>query len=142
MKPVVTAAQIAAQAYAQSTVQPKRGPVVGQPRFNLDVQKTGDESTSSFRRIRRDTEAFKIEISAEALAASERDAASARSHVSPDARVDEIEAVEKTNALSAFQAIEAASNGVGRREAPFAETRVTREPEPIRRPGFLLDIKV
>ncbi|MEQ9519182.1 MAG: hypothetical protein RLN89_07055 [Parvibaculum sp.] len=147
MKPVVSTAQIAAQAYAQSTVQPKpRGPTVGQPRFHVDPQKASENGPTSFRRIQRETDAFKIEISAEALAASEREAGGQRVRLQLDARgdtrVDDVEAAEKADALVAFRAVDPVSGGVGRREAPFAQGRVTKEPEPVRRPGSLLDITV
>lgn len=147
MKPVVSAAQIAAQAYAQSTVQPKpRGPGVAQPRFNVDAQKingdTNADTAGSFRRIRRETEAFKIEISAAALAASEREAGQRRARVERD---ETVEQTEEAAALVTFQAVDGVSGvagGVGRREVPFAHEGRSVEPEPVRRPGSLLDITI
>jgi hypothetical protein len=143
MKPVVSAAQIAAQAYAQRTSVPPRA--TPQPGFSVDSKNAAtkvqpDKAIGVARRVSQETDAFKIEISAEALEASRRDAGQRSARV-----VQESEQPVEDVAKIAFQSIDgvnAVTRG-GRREAPFAHTPgSSRVEEPPRRPGFLLDITI
>jgi len=70
MKPVVSASQIAVQAYAQRTGTPAR--VAGQSPFTVDGKGLSAKSVGPVRRVALETDAFKVEISAEALEAANR----------------------------------------------------------------------
>lgn len=136
MKPVVSASQIAVQAYAQRTNTPAR--VAGQSPFTVDGKGLSPKGLGPVRRVSQETDAFKVEISAEALEAARRDAAR-QPGVARDALEPELEAVAEIE----FQPVEAVTAGSGRREAPFAHEPTTRTSiEAPRRPGSVLDISV
>lgn len=135
MKPVVSAAQIAAQAYAQKTVAPRTTAPTG---FVLDPKAAPSKGVTPVRRIAEETEAFKIEISAEALDAANRDGGrSAYAAETPSA-----EAPDDAAQID-FQPVDTVSVSAGRREAPFAHEKLaTTENEAPRLPGSLLDITI
>ncbi len=136
MKPVVSASQIAVQAYAQSTgVRPHAG--VQSP-FAVDGKAIPAKGVGPLRRVSQETDAFKIEISAEALEAANREG-----RHGPDAgRQKPARAVEDVAEIT-FQPLEGVSAGSGRREAPFAHAPTAGgESAPPKRPGSLLDISV
>lgn len=141
MKPVVSASQIAAQAYAQGTGAQNRaaGPrAAAQPAFPLDAKGLPEKGTAPVRRVSQETEAFRIEISAEALEAAKRDGGRSAGRAEQDTAKPASDVAE-----IAFQPVESATAGAGRREAPFAHEASGRaEAEPPRRPGTLLDITV
>jgi hypothetical protein len=135
MKPVVSAAQIAAQAYAQKTAAP-RGTIPSG--FTLDPKAIPGKGVQPVRRISEDTEAFKIEISAEALDAASRDGARQGS-AAPATRTETIDDVAEIT----FQPVDSVSLNSGRREAPFAHEKLaTTSEEPQRLPGSVLDITI
>ncbi len=138
MKPVVSAAQIAAQAYAQKTTAP-RGTVPSG--FVVDPKAAPAKGATPVRRISEETEAFKIEISAEALDAANRDAGR---NGAPEAAPDALGAdVSEDVAAISFQPVDEVSIGAGRREAPFAHEKLaTTETEAPRLPGSVLDITI
>ncbi len=137
MKPVVSAVQIAAQAYAQKPVAP-RSTLASQ--FVVDAKAAPSKGATPVRRIAEETEAFKIEISAEALDAANRDGGRS----AQPAAVTAPETVEDAAEIT-FQPVDSVSvsAGPGRREAPFAHEKlaVTEEERP-RLPGTLLDITI
>mgnify|MGYP003624672606 FL=1 len=135
MKPVVSAAQIAAQAYAQKTIAPRSTALSG---FVVDAKAAPSKGATPVRRITEETEAFKIEISAEALDAASRDGGrSAQTAEAPVA--DGAEDAAKV----VFQPFDSVSLNNGRREAPFAHEKlaVTKNEAP-RLPGSVLDITI
>jgi hypothetical protein len=88
--------------------------------------------------VSQETEAFRIEISAEALEAAKRDGGRSAGRAAQDTAEPASDVAE-----IAFQPVESATAGAGRREAPFAHEASGRaEAEPPRRPGTLLDITV
>ena len=133
MKPVVSASQIAVQAYAQRTSTP----AAGQSPFTVDGKGLSAKNVGPVRRVALETDAFKIEISAEALEAASRDGG----RQAPIAREVSEPVIEEVAEIS-FQPTEAVSAGSGRREAPFAQGTSGPSSEPPRRPGTLLDISV
>jgi len=140
MKPVVSAAQIAAQAYAQKTIAP-RGTIPSG--FTLDPKAIPGKGVQPVRRISEDTEAFKIEISAEALDAASRDGGRQAS-VAPSAPAP-AETLEDAAEI-AFQPVDSvsvSSGNSGRREAPFAHEKLaaTSDDAPSL-PGSVLDITI
>ena len=135
MKPVVSASQIAVQAYAQRTSTPARAG--GQVPFSVDGTGLPAKSLGPLRRVALETDAFKVEISAEALEAANRDGG----RQAPVARAKLEPGVEDVAEIT-FQPAEGVSAGSGRREAPFAQTASGTSSEPPRRPGTLLDIIV
>jgi len=135
MKPVVSASQIAVQAYAQRTSTPAR--VGGQSPFTVDGKGLPAKSVGPVRRVALENDAFKIEISAEALEAAKRDGGR-QAPISREAPEPVIEDVAEIS----FQPTEGVSAGSGRREAPFAQAASGTSSEPPRRPGTLLDISV
>lgn len=135
MKPVVSASQIAVQAYAQRTSTPAR--VAGQSPFTVDGKGLSAKSVGPVRRVALETDAFKVEISAEALEAASRDGG----RQAPTARATSEPVVEDVAEIT-FQPAEAVTAGSGRREAPFAQVAPGTSNEPPRRPGTLLDISV
>lgn len=140
MKPVVSAAQIAAQAYAQKTVAP-RGTIPSG--FTLDPKAIPGKGVQPVRRISEDTEAFKIEISAEALDAASRDGAR-KASVAPAApapaeMVDDVAEI----AFQPVDSVSLSSASSGRREAPFAHEKLaTSNDDAVRLPGSVLDITI
>lgn len=135
MKPVVSAAQIAAQAYAQKTIAPRS---TAPSAFVVDAKAAPSKGATPVRRISEETEAFKIEISAEALDAANRDGG--RSAEVADASV--AESAEDVAELT-FQPVDSVSVNNGRREAPFAHEKLAvTENEAPRRPGSVLDITI
>ncbi len=135
MKPVVSASQIAVQAYAQRTSTPAR--VTGQSPFTVDDKGLPAKGVGLLRRVALETDAFKVEISAEALEAANRDGG----RQAPIVRAKSAPGVEDVAEIT-FQPAESVSAGSGRREAPFAQTASGTSSEPARRPGTLLDISV
>jgi hypothetical protein len=135
MKPVVSAAQIAAQAYAQKTIAPR---TTAPSAFVVDAKAAPSKGATPVRRITEETEAFKIEISAEALDAASRDGG--RSALAVEVPTPEnAEDVSKI----AFQPVDSVSLNNGRREAPFAHEKLAvTENEAPRRPGSVLDITI
>jgi len=135
MKPVVSAAQIAAQAYAQKTIAPRSTALSG---FVVDAKAAPSKGATPVRRITEETEAFKIEISAEALDAASRDGG--RSAQTAEAPVAD---GAEDSAKVAFQPVDSVSLNNGRREAPFAHEKlaVTKNEAP-RLPGSVLDITI
>ena len=136
MKPVVSAAQIAAQAYAQKTTAP-RGTV--QAGFTLDPKAIPEKGLTPTRRVSQETEAFKIEISAEALDAASRDGGRPAAPVDQTAATDDVAEIE-------FQSVDSVSlsmSGSGRREAPFAHEKLgPAQGDAPRLPGSLVDITI
>ena len=144
MKPVVSAAQIAAQAYAQKTPAP-RGTIPSG--FSLDPKSASGpipgKGVQPVRRISEDTEAFKIEISAEALDAASRDGGRQPS-VAPSvpAPVETPEDVAEI-AFQPVDSVSLSSGSSGRREAPFAHEKLaTTQDDAQRLPGSVLDITI
>lgn len=139
MKPVVSAAQIAAQAYAQKTIAPR---TTAPSAFVVDAKAAPSKGATPVRRISEETEAFKIEISAEALDAASRDGgrSAQATDASPEAfGADSTEEVAKI----AFQPVDSVSLNNGRREAPFAHEKLAvTENDAPRRPGSVLDITI
>lgn len=135
MKPVVSAAQIAAQAYAQKIIAPRSTALSG---FVVDAKAAPSKGATPVRRITEETEAFKIEISAEALDAASRDGG--RSAQTAEAPVAD---GAEDSAKVAFQPVDSVSLNNGRREAPFAHEKlaVTKNEAP-RLPGSVLDITI
>lgn len=143
MKPVVSAAQIAAQAYAQRTAVPPRA--TPQAGFSVDG-KTAPErpvpakAPNAVRRLAQESDAFKIEISAEALEASARDGGRRSSGAA--GIVEETQAEIAEIAFRPIDPVDQVSL-TKRREAPFAHTASQAgADEPVRRPGSLLDITI
>jgi len=138
MKPVVSAAQIAAQAYAQKTTAP-RGTIPSG--FTLDPKAIPGKGVQPVRRISEETDAFKIEISAEALDAASRDGA----RQAPAGLVARAETVDDVAEIT-FQPVDSVSlspGSSGRREAPFAHEKLaTTSDEAPRLPGSVLDITI
>ncbi len=135
MKPVVSAAQIAAQAYAQKTIAPRSTAPSG---FVVDAKAAPSKGATPVRRVSEETEAFKIEISAEALDAASRDGGRG-------AQVADTPIAENADDVAeiAFQPVDNVSVNNGRREAPFAhEKLVVTENEAPRSPGSVLDITI
>ena len=141
---MVSAAQIAAQAYAQRTAAPARG--TPQPAFTVDNKGLApkiqpEKGLGLTRRLSQETDAYKIEISADALDAAKRDGNSRGAY---EARQPEPQ-VESAAEISfqPVESVEASVSGAARREAPFAHATTNRTAdEPPRRPGFLLDITI
>ena len=135
MKPVVSAAQIAAQAYAQKTIAPRSTALSG---FVVDAKAAPSKGATPVRRITEETEAFKIEISAEALDAASRD----RGRGAQAAEAPVADGAEDA-AKIAFQPVDSVSLNNGRREAPFAHEKLAvTENEAPRLPGSVLDITI
>ena len=136
MKPVVSAAQIAAQAYAQKTIAPRSTALSG---FVVDAKAAPSKGATPVRRITEETEAFKIEISAEALDAASRDGGGRSAQTAEAPVADGAEDAAKV----AFQPVDSVSLNNGRREAPFAHEKlaVTKNEAP-RLPGSVLDITI
>lgn len=135
MKPVVSAAQIAAQAYAQKTIAPRSTALSG---FVVDAKAAPSKGATPVRRITEETEAFKIEISAEALDAASRD----RGRGAQAAEAPVADGAEDA-AKIAFQPVESVSLNNGRREAPFAHEKLAvAKNEAPRLPGSVLDITI
>jgi hypothetical protein len=138
MKPVVSAAQIAAQAYAQKTVAP-RGTIPSG--FTLDPKAIPGKGVQPVRRISEDTEAFKIEISAEALDAASRDGGRQAS-VAPVVPAETLDDVAEI-AFQPVDSVSVSSGNSGRREAPFAHEKLaTTSDDAPSLPGSVLDITI
>lgn len=139
MKPVVSAAQIAAQAYAQKTIAPRTTAPSG---FVVDAKAAPAKGATPVRRITEETEAFKIEISAEALDAASRDGGRSTQAAETPSEAFGADGVEDV-AKIAFKPVDSVSLNNGRREAPFAHEKLAvTENEALRRPGSVLDITI
>lgn len=139
MKPVVSAAQIAAQAYAQKTIAPRS---TAPSAFVVDAKAAPSKGATPVRRISEETEAFKIEISAEALDAATRDVGRDGGRRAEIADAPVAEGAEDITEIT-FQPVDRISLNNGRREAPFAHEKLAvSENEAPRRPGSVLDITI
>lgn len=141
---MVSAAQIAAQAYAQRTAAPARA--TPQPAFTVDnkglaAKVQPEKGLGLTRRLSQETDAYKIEISADALDAAKREGNNRAAHVAQQ-REPQLEAAAEIT-FQAVDGVEVNVSGAARREAPFAHATSNRPAdEPPRRPGFLLDITI
>jgi len=141
---MVSAAQIAAQAYAQRTAAPARS--TPQPAFTVDNKGLApkvqpEKELGLTRRLSQETDAYKIDISADALDAAKREGNNRSAYVAQQP-VPQVESAAQI-AFQPVETVEVRVGGTARREAPFAHAATNRTPdEPPRRPGFLLDITI